>query len=132
MGTGRIKISLVIVIISELVINLSSLKSRDMLKLHIPELWPSEFSDRVDIIYAISRFNSVFEESVNNIGNLVDVRISFPSLDSESQCVSIREHVRERGDIILSQISPFTDNAGVSRFRLTLEYSAELIWKLEV
>ena len=99
-----------------------------MLKLTIPEFWPNEFSDSVKIIYAIAHFNSVFENAVNNVGNYVDIRVSFPSLNSENQCNTIIEHIRERGDISLSQISSLPDNS----FRLTSEYSAEMLWEIEI
>ena len=115
-----------------------------MLVISIPEVWPPEFSSQVKIIHATCNFNSELAIGINNVADLrisfpslrpvsyVDVRVLFPSLDSENQCRTIKEHIRERGDISLSQVSSFTDNTGELRYRLTIEYSTELLWEIEI
>ena len=37
----------------------------------------------------------VFEDAVDNV---VDVRISFPSLETEAQCLTIRQYVQAKED----------------------------------
>ena len=51
-----------------------------MLLVTIPEVWTTVYSDRIKIVHATCNFNSEFGPGVNNIAN---VRITFPSLDSE-------------------------------------------------
>ena len=61
-----------------------------------------------------------------------DVRISFSSLETEVQCLTIQQYVQARGQIGLSRIPSNVDNNGILRYRLTIEYSAEMFSQIEM
>ena len=99
----------------------------DMLLVTIPEVWPTIYSDRVKLVHATCNFNSEFGPGVNNIA---DVRITFPSLDSEGTCTYIQQYIQDRTQVDFANYMAYTDINDVQRYRLTIEYCTEIYYTM--